>query len=346
MSGRTFEISDRKGFKGGKLQINTLKQFIMVSGLDYHDLWSFNKYAEKNKSKILKSKKDTEDFVFYMIDILVGKITKIEILGANKPKETITKFDIVDKSNYASHYFESKGKKIISKLDVYKLIEEIGTNKPNTLFEVCVYSHAYWNGPILVDSGTGIDDHDMRIADAAGINSLNFNKAFDSKGIMKIWGCSFPRDTNALFSKIRKNANYTVNDSIKDDVKFKFPKNHFVFKLDSQPEVDLTKQINGILKTSFLVTDAIELTFLQIKKIACFNYINTYAAKFAGTFNINIQAALPATYAEINPDFHISSLTLENVKFYNKHLNVKLGDLNYGLYDKKTVDDLTKIFNS
>lgn len=334
---RTFQILGSNGFEGAKLQINPLKQFVMISGLDYHDFWSFNSYAEKHKAKLLKTKNAKEDFIFYMVDILVGKIRKIEIIGSKSAVETTTKFDIVDKSNYVNHYFESNGKKIISKTDIYKLIEQIGIDNPNTLVEVNVFSHAYWNGPILVNSSKGIDDHDMRISDVTGsiINAKNFKDAFHVNGIFKIWGCSFPRDTNALFSKIRKNKNYKSSGVIADTIKFMYPKNHFTFQMGTEPEVNLTTEINDILKTSFKVSDSIELTFLQIKKIACYNYINVYAAILSNKFDIKCQSALPATYAEITPDFHISSLTLENVKFYETHLNVQLGELKYGVYDKK-----------
>lgn len=351
---RIKEIDGNNDFKDVTFTVGTLKQYVLVSGLDYHSFFSFNKYAEKYKLEILRSKQITDDIVIYMIDILVGKITKIEIFGKNAIKEIVTKFDIVDKSNYTKTYFESNGKSIISKTDVYRIIEQIGVDNPGTLFEVGVFSHAYWNGPILVDSLTGHDDHDMRIDDISSslIDLTKFKNAFVTGAFFKIWGCSFPPNTNALFSKIRKNVNYKSVGKIPDTTRFIYPKNHFLFyPTDSHsgatlPVVDLTSQINIIFKTKLTVTDIIELSFIQIKKIACFNFINTYAASLADNIDIKVQSALPATYANIDLKFHISSLTFDNVKFYENHLDVKLGELKYGIYDKITVNNLTTIFNS
>ncbi len=324
------------------------KKYILVSGLDYHDFWSFNKYAEKYKTNVVSGNKNKEDLEFCMFDILVGTITNIEIIGKTLPKKTVTKFDTVDKNNYKNHYFESNGKKIISKIDVYKQIEKIGKDTPSTLMEVNVFSHAYWDGPILVDSLVGMDDHDMRISDLTGnmIDSKIFKNAFNSNAIFKIWGCSFPKLTNALFSKLRKNANYKNDGIIADTTIFRYPKNHFLFQIGSEPEEDLVVYINSGLRTTFKVSDLIDLTFLQIKKLACFNYINVFAAILAQKFDIKVQAALPATYAEITPSFKISPSTYENVRFYEKHLNVKIGEFKYGIYDKDTVDKLTKIYTT
>ena len=207
---RTFQILGSNGFEGAKLQINPLKQFVMVSGLDYHDFWSFNSYAEKHKAKLLKTKNAKEDFIFYMVDILVGKIRKIEIIGSKSAVETTTKFDIVDKSNYVNHYFESNGKKIISKTDIYKLIEQIGIDNPNTLVEVNVFSHAYSGGPILVNSVAGIDDKDLRMADIKNkiFDFSNFKKAFVTGGIFKIWGCQSHPPYNYLIKRVMQNPKY------------------------------------------------------------------------------------------------------------------------------------------
>jgi hypothetical protein len=88
------------------------------------------------------------------------------------------------------------------------------------------------------------------------------------------------------------------------------------------------------------------LKVFEIKKIGCSNFLGTYASTMASEIDVKVQAALPATYSEITPNFHISSLTKENVKFFKTHLNISLGELEYGIYDKTTVDRITTIFYS
>lgn len=353
-----------KGNSAGKLQILGPKKYILVAGLDYpsnHNQYklggSFIDYVRRYKAKITSAKKSSESIIFIEVDIRFGIITTTEIIGSNKPNVTTKVFDAVTKDNYqeADHAFRPNGKiNIISKKTIYELIEQIGLDEPNTVYQLDIFSHAYWNGPILVDSleysngVINVDDYDMRISDIVGsiINKTKFGNAFNIDAIVKIWGCSFPQNTNALFSKIRKNKKYSSTEIIADDTIFSYPKDHFYFQLDNKPIVDLTQQINNILKTTFLVNSNIELSFLQIKKIACFNYVNVYAAKLTENVGVKVQSALPATWAEIDPNFHISPTTFANVTFYQKHLGVTLGELNYGIYDKETVLRLTNILNS
>jgi hypothetical protein len=60
---------------------------------------------------------------------------------------------------------------------------------------------------------------------------------------------------------------------------------------------------------------------------------------FAKHFNIKIIGALPETYANISPNFHISPTVMANVNFYETHLGIKLEN-NYGGYDITTTNNL------
>jgi len=356
MSGLIFQISGVNGFVGGNVQVNPLKQYILVAGLFYPDdtngyklSGSFGKYSERYIKQILL-KRNKEDIIIHNVDILEGKIIKSEYIGSNTPKETISIFDKVTDINYKklTNRFLSEGKVVISKTDIYKIVEEIGKSNPNTLQEINIFSHAFWNGPILINTDSGPDDHDMRKDDITGglINLTDFKNAFTTTGEMKIWGCSFPTALNSLFSRIRKNIEYRTDKTIPDNTVFKYSPNHFFGKTPKEDRGDLTTLINGMLGTAYKVTEQIDLSFLQIKKIACANFLNTYASNLVKHIGIKTQAALPATYSEITPNFHISKLTKENVKFYEMHLKVNLGELDYGIYDTATVSNLISIYNS
>jgi hypothetical protein len=350
-------IATARGVSSAGLQINPFKQYVLVSGLFYPDdhnnyklSGSFNEYAKKYSKKIIKAR-NKEDIIIIDVNILEGLVKRTEYIGNNPAKESITTFDKVLEINYKklTNRFLNEGKKIISKTDIYKLVEEIGVNMPNTLEELNVFSHAYWNGPILVNTVEDKpDDHDMRRNDIilGLIDSKKFKNAFTSTGMIKIWGCSFPTSTNALFSKFRNNKSYSPIKTIPDSTKFTFQPDTFWYYPEGEKPKDLITQINNVLRTTYKVTDLIELTFLQIKKILIRNYLDVYAGVMAADFGIKVQSALPATYAEITPDFHIAPSTLANVTLYKKHLDVQLGESNYGIYDTATVKKLIAIYNS
>ncbi len=325
-------------------EIRTLKQYVMISGLDYHDFWTFGAYADKRKAKLLAAKTAKEDMVFYMFDFLKGKIRCLSYKDGKGEQVTEKSFDPITKDNYKNKYFRSEGKKTLSKMDIYPVIEEIGRKDPGTLYELHVFSHAYWNGPILANSTKGADDIDMRIDDITSAlwDKVVLGRAFHTTGIVKLWGCAFPRDINALYSAFRKHKNYKTSGTIPDDTVFDYPADHFWYKPNGAEAVDLTLFINNILGTMYLSRDKVSLTFLQIKKIVSYHYLFTFATAIAYWWRVKVQAALPATYAEITPDFHVSPQTKANVDMYVNHLGIKLGESNYGIFDYDTIQRLRK----
>ncbi|MCW3168334.1 hypothetical protein OMO38_07325 [Chryseobacterium sp. 09-1422] len=351
------KVYGNTNFQNVKINILPVKQYILVSGLFYPDdhnsyklSGSFDSYVQGYIKKIVQSQKGN-DFIIYDVNILAGTIIKTEYSPSSSPKKSILNFDIVINSDYKlfnnSYRLDNTSKKIISKNDIYKLIEEIGMNDPNTLQEVHVFSHAYWNGPILVNTDSGRGDCDMRKADITSgtINSANFKNAFTTNGYIKIWGCSFPVATNALFSKFRNNKQYSTTKIISDTVVFNFSPNTFFFYPKGESAVDLLPQINNILGTTYKASDSIKLTFLEIKKILIYNYLSVYAGVIAKNIGVKVISALPATYANIDPTFHIAPSTMANVTFYKKHLEVEINE-NYGVFDEATVQRLETIYNS
>lgn len=331
-----FTISYRGKTKQASLKViqKIIKNYILVSGLDYHDFWSFKPYAEKEKKRILSKINDKETLVIYNVDVLSGTI---EITEDNNTGKVLS-YDKITKKNYTSgHGFDALGKtNYITKDTVYKIVEDISTKNPNSLNEVHVFSHAYWNGPILANTMESDPvDIDMRRSEVQ-TQGAYFTKSMDANGFVKIWGCSFPRDLNYFFSRIRKNSSYSSSKEIKDSEIFVYGKNHFIKK-------ECVDIINDNLGKNFKLVDKIQLTFSEIKKIAAIQYRLVYASFLAKYGDINVYSALPATYAEIVPSFNISSKTMSNVKFYTKHLDVTVDSGNYGLYDKKTVTAFEKL---
>jgi hypothetical protein len=356
--GRTFIISEINGeditSMNVSLDVLDTKKYILVSGLLYPDKdnayklsGDFSRYTNSYIKKL--SAKQEERIVIYNVNILKGNITEIELYRNKQNIIKKTKFDSVSNEDYKgknidgnpNYRFFNLDKKIISKRDIYKLIEDIGENEPNTLCEVHIFSHAYFDGPILVNTQSDENDCDMRRSDIINriFDMTKFQNAFSNNGIVKIWGCSFPPATNTLYSKFRNNSSYKKENKT-DDTIFKFPKNTLWYYKNNVQHTDLTSLINNALNTEYKVNEDVELTFLDIKKILRYNFLNTYASILALYSTISVIAALPATYSNTTSQMKISPDTLENAKMFQNMFNIKLDKDNFGIFDYETVNEL------
>jgi hypothetical protein len=352
-----------------------MKNFVLVAGVDYGPVsagktpTNFLHYCNKQLEKIYFKEKNTrEDINFYMVDIRRGKIELISYLfnetsGLHTKNISVYKtFDPVSKSNYfnidGKVRFHPNSQNIISKWTIYNLIEEIGATNPKSLKELSVFSHAYLNGPILLNTnqqsenyvdvlGNNIDvvslgydpnDFDMRMWDFEVFYNINvrvdnvdkyfaFYSAFSDDSLIKIWGCNFWSLTNKLLAIIRTNSAYRKT-GLTNDVSFNFPAYKFTDEM-------LNNIINPVLQTSYKVNEKITLSFLEIKKIFCRLLTFTYPYVFSRSVNKNVQAALPTTYANISPHFHIAPSLFENVLFYKNYFDIETDEekLNYGIYE-------------
>jgi hypothetical protein len=351
-----------------------MKHFIIVAGVDYHPIaegktpTDFYKYCEKHRDKLVLKYPSPEELTFYMVDIRRGKVHKQQYLydqvAKIRNKQASVEhasYDLVTRACYSDLrkdgglYFHPRGKNIISKWTIYGLIEDIGRDHPGTLEECSVFSHAYWDGPIILDSlssnrnyndyvtpSTYIDvatlgydpnDYDFRISDITNFylvrhfngRALLLKNAFARTGMIKIWGCSFPKMLNTMMSIIRKNKAFKTS-GVADTQIFTFAAKSFT--------KDQVAHLNNQIDTKYAWDQAINIPFIEIRRFMCLHMTGTYAYAAAVGLNINVQAALPATYADISPYFKISSLVEANVTFYKNYLGIQTDaeGLNYGIY--------------
>lgn len=332
----------------------------------FNDTDKYILFAELDYPGHVNGYKLTGDFMAYFTkrkkEIIAGnksstiEITTISLLQGKFIKETIVngKMDSIDTKDYASitlstNYtrltrtpqnpmYEFNGFNPIKKQYIYKLIEDIGTASPNTLKEFYIYSHAYFDGSILTDSDGNYlaNDNDFRRNNITAINS-SFGLAFAADGKMVVWGCSFPKLLNLLFSRYRKKSKYTLSP-VDDTEIFSYPANHF-----QQQEV--TDFVNKFLDATYVLNKKIDLSFFQIKNIAAGQFLLTYAANLAKNYTIKVVGTLPANYANITPNFHISPDVTANVNFYKNHLGISLEN-NYSIYEMTTINNLiTNVYN-
>ena len=141
-----------------------MKHFIFVIGYDYRLSGLEYRRVCYNRIKLIESQnKKKDDLMFHVFDFEKGKIITWEInypsgVKTKKPLPDIS-FNTITPSNYKDYAFKDGQTGTLSILDVYKAIQEIGENEPGSLFELSIISHAYWWGPILVNS---YDDNKAR----------------------------------------------------------------------------------------------------------------------------------------------------------------------------------------
>lgn len=358
MENKVFYIAEVDGdtsFQDQTLEIKTYRRYILVNGVNYPhsvegSISSFKIQTDNYMKKIIKNREKESYIIIHYIDILNGIITENEysdndINGIELSKLSFSSIQKEDYKEIKGRLRFVKNKNIISKNTIYEQVKKIGIEDPYSLAEISIFSHAYWKGPILLNTEEGEDDCDMRVEDVEYLSiDEDFLNAFSQNSIFKIWGCSFPPTTNALYSIFRRKG--ALNPKLDDNQVFTFSANTLYYYPKDRPQEDLIPIINNILNKNYNVKETINLSFAEIKKILLFNYINMYASVMAKKCNIRVQAALPATYSSTDPYFHIADIVLGNVKAYKEIFNVPIGELNFGIFDKETVERLTNLYHS
>lgn len=325
------------------LDIKGAKKYILVAGIDYHTGNSFIKYCNDYKAKIIANNKSKEDLTFIIID-MKGTIETID----NGKSISVENYDKISKANYPAskgHGFDSLGKsKYVTKKSIYEIVEKIGTDDPNTLQEVNVFSHSYALGPILGNSReTDAIDLDMRVNDVKNktFDYAKFQKAFTPTGLVKIWGCNMNRFTNNLIKQIMKSSKYLRDGKTSDSTIFTIKDT--LFQNGDGTQHSVSEYIYTDCRTA-PKNGLFEMTMLQVKKQFARNYWDSYPAWLSNNCNIKVLSALPSTYALFSsPDlFRISDDTKGNINFFEKYLKITIGEHNYGIYDQSTVQEMLK----
>lgn len=296
-----------------------MKQFILVAGVDYY--FAAAGYPDRclNRMKrLIKSAGPKENLTFHIFDFPHGQVTKHEVgFSGGKPVIKTTKvasFKGISKANYYTtvvegkiHYHFKPGQRdTMSILDVYKAVQKIGVDAPNTLAELSFFSHGYFGGPILVNSddrsdaalsGRDPDDMDGRVSkdfisptmDSTDLR--NFQKAFRADGIVWIWGCAFPKETHQLLLKIEQRPPYKER-GLDDNAVFRFK------NLDSEMASNMEGWLQDVMGGPFPNKKDIEIKFKFLKYLFCRQTQASYAYHIAQSAKVITYGALLGTWAE------------------------------------------------
>jgi len=155
------------------------------------------------------------DLTVTIMDIGAGTVTVSSVaMGASGPVRSVastTTHSPVTAKNYSRglrHHteFDRDQAGRMSITDLYKTVAAVGAGPAaGTLVEVSVFSHGFWDGPVLVNSYdhyTGRperdpDDKDGRVAkdfrapNLTAAQLAQFRAAFAAGGLWWNWGCSF-----------------------------------------------------------------------------------------------------------------------------------------------------------
>jgi hypothetical protein len=342
-------------------------RFIFVAGIDW--AWSGVGFATKvarDRVRQVLAKYKERHIQIQIFDFSSGSIHIIErgrgVTASIKESERQIFAPITKKLNYpriemssgpSDSVYVHDGRQTMSITDVYESVFLIGDRSPETLCELSFFSHAYSDGPTLVNSyeylrpvykGGRLREayaHEMNARDsfdrdprgAKDFDLPYFNKerhkslnhAFHRKlGRAWIWGCN--DDLRVLYPLQKTFQSPSFSWSGVDNekvIKYRFTKEEAQDCFGTDPT------------GKFLPQDKSELifsrTFGELKKYARAILSSTYSARFARTSKVLCLGALPGTFANYQrPPMAITSDRKSVTRFFKTYLSVSLDDDGFG----------------
>ncbi len=320
--------------------------YILVAGIEYHSLKPnfFLKFCVRRKESILK-KNINDNIEILIFDFQSGIIHKYsKYLNGSEKYKKIKNYSMIRKINYNNYNeFKPNGKKFMSIIDIYKVVQDIGSNNKNTLMELSFFSHSYNDGPILVNSydcsscGNGRDINDMDARASKDFrpptmtisNKKKFQDAFHKDGYAWIWGCNAHSTFKKIVFKIIKLSKSNPADTLLIDIKNLLSNNDqkkyfwYVIKNYMSP-----KEYNNAFNIK-------KIQFKYIKSFCCYHIESSYSYSLAEVLNNRkVYGVLPGMFAEYSNQtmkVNVEKNFKDYIKFFEKYFYFKIKN-NYGDY--------------
>lgn len=339
-----------------------MKRFIYVAGVDYEFKGvDFRTLANNRMRRRINWNTAREELSFTIFDVRRGEVytnsvtypggKKVELPTTTTPRSAITKanFDASTDTAGATHYrFKDGQRDKMSIVDVYQEIQRVGAADPGSLVELSIFSHAWYGGPILVNSyddgfvtstpplsskpvitripgnARDPDDVDPRaakdfIAPTMDASQLaNFQRAFGPDSFIWCWGCTFPELVHRFLYKVEHHPKYK-DSGVGDEEVFDFK------GLDSEMADYLEVFLSSSLGGPFPDRKNIDLKFKHIKYFFCLMTVSTYLHSLAVNAKVKTFGANVGTYAEFDqsgslPLMNISRRFMRHFAFYKNYL--------------------------
>ncbi len=344
---------------GGSLTV--MRQYILVAGVDYEFKGvNFRIFCDSRVKRIVNANSAKHDLRFIIFDFRSGEIVTRDVTyPSGKKSESVskdTRYPAVTKANYdtskrpdgSTRYTYKDGQTgVMSVLDVYLAVQNIGKKDTGTLHELSFFSHAWMGGPILVNSyddgefvtnmfglmtpttvplPAGMRDPDdkdprapkdfvspqMNLADVT-----NFETAFHKDGQIWIWGCAFPRVVHEILHKLEHHKLYT-SSGLPDSTKLTF----------TNFNAGHVSTLEAVLGTTFPDPKKVEVTFGQMKHVFCLVSQSSYTQYIADAADVHAFAGLMGTYSEYDsgtlPLMNVYKGFAKHLTFYQNYLGFKL----------------------
>lgn len=295
---------------------------VLVAGFNYMawpiepaqkpDGTNFAGFCEQRFKWLLKA---LQEPTFWLFDVGAG-VLKVNEKAANGRRQWQNRASfkrVTRADNYTGRDFTKNATGVMSIMDVYRHVQQIGRTEPGTLAELSFFSHSLYKGPILVNSYDKAEkqpkraegDKDGRYKkDFIPPNMMtddlaSFRKAFAPGGSIWVWGCDASTIYWDVFKRIASSSKYksTAPGKLQDNDTFTFTYSELeAKKYYSQDDFFPAQTSKG---TFLLKWDA---TFKRIKKFYEEGLADTYTAKIATAAKVLTYGALPGTWASVTPD--------------------------------------------
>jgi hypothetical protein len=358
-----------------------MRRYLLCAALDAAHLASdlFMGYCRTRAVQLGASAPRGEDLQFDIYEFRTGKVhTRTITWSSGQPTERVSskaRFAAVTRQDFEKrdladgevdeHAFKDGRTNVMSVTDIYDTIVSLGRDTPNTLEEVSIFSHAYLEGPILVNS---YDDRRVRMPERLRLSSSDgefrniqgserdpddkdcraqldfvaptmptdrlkqFRAAFSPRGRIWIWGCNFDIKANMLLSVVQRNI--AGRTDLGDDSLLRF-------RNLNKEQMSAFAEFNSNLKLDLdklFQTRGCDVSFGRIRRsmwdkiTASFVY---HAARAAGVPAIGAIYGTYASFDQGSPKLmSISADTARNVAFYRNYFGFKTDSegRNYGVF--------------
>ena len=301
------------------------RNVVLVAGYDYERTGAplrqgrsqFNVVCEARINGYVKKNPSIEEnanWRFTSFDVRSGKVRRNEFDAAKQKRvwTEIQNFTPVTTANYSdpsSKYppFDTNPEGVMSITDVYQYVSDLGTTQPGSLVELSFFSHALWNGPILVNSydnsGSATirdpNDKDGRFSkdfiyprtDSVALS--DFRNSFHADGFVWVWGCDFSITYHEVLDKVVRNAKYksAQGPADEDQFSFSFDQEWADLYFGSDPGFFPKRDTSNQFPLTFT------RTFVEVKKYFQRGIKTTYSSMIAKASGRKCYGALPGTYA-------------------------------------------------
>ena len=211
-----------------------MDNYLICSGVDYATAnrgfrgLNFREYALERRHQLARSSQRGRNFRITLLDFLTGTEETLTVIWKDgKPIESrrVEKnFSPITRASYEEGAFKDGQHSVMSIVDVYSAVRNIGIAEPGSMREMSIFSHSNFIGPILVnsyedpeyDKGASRgrlrdpDDKDGRASKDFYRPNMSteqlryFRNAFHKNGHVWIWGCSREDRVHSMLTRVER----------------------------------------------------------------------------------------------------------------------------------------------